>query len=220
MKRILLIYFFAIVLVNIYAQDVKHSTFYYQRATLFEILPTDTTDIIFLGNSITNGAEWHELFQNSNIKNRGISGDVCQGVYDRLEPITNGKPNKIFLMIGINDIARNTCIDTIAEGIERIIDKIKVDSPNTKIYVQSVLPLNDELGMFQQHTKRYLEIPLLNSAIKHIAESKCTTYIDAYSSLVIPETNKLDLRYSNDGLHLMGLGYAKWVEVIKPYVEE
>lgn len=40
------------------AQERKHSTFYEQRASLFEVLPTDPQDIIFLGNSITNGCEW------------------------------------------------------------------------------------------------------------------------------------------------------------------
>ena len=39
------------------AQERKYSTFYYQRATLFEELPVTPKDIIFLGNSITNGGE-------------------------------------------------------------------------------------------------------------------------------------------------------------------
>ena len=43
------------------AQEQKRSTFYYQRATLFEALPTSKSDIVFLGNSITNGGEWAEL---------------------------------------------------------------------------------------------------------------------------------------------------------------
>ena len=46
------------------AQERKYSTFYYQRATLFEELPVTSSDIIFLGNSITNGAEWAELLGN------------------------------------------------------------------------------------------------------------------------------------------------------------
>ncbi|NLX81733.1 MAG: sialate O-acetylesterase, partial [Proteiniphilum sp.] len=125
-----------------------------------------------------------------------------------------------FLMIGVNDIARDTSIDSVAVGIERIIDKIKVDSPRTKIYVQSILPLNEDAEMFLSHTKRYLEIPLLNKTIEKIAHEKCVTYIDVYSSLVIPNTEKLDLQYSNDGLHLLGTGYLKWADILKPYIEE
>lgn len=62
-----------------FAQERKYSTFYEQRATLFEELPVTSRDIIFLGNSITNGCEWGELFQNTYVKNRGISGDICMG---------------------------------------------------------------------------------------------------------------------------------------------
>ena len=58
------------------AQERKYSTFYYQRATLFEELPVTSKDIIFLGNSITNGAEWAELLGNKHVKNRVICGDV------------------------------------------------------------------------------------------------------------------------------------------------
>lgn len=87
------------------AQGRKHTTFYDQRATLFEVLPTSKKDIIFLGNSITNGGEWAELLGNPHVKNRGISGDRTDGVLDRLHVITKGKPAKIFLLIGINDLS-------------------------------------------------------------------------------------------------------------------
>lgn len=87
------------------AQERKHTTFYDQRATLFETLPTSKDDIIFLGNSITNGCEWAELLGNAHAKNRGISGDTTNGVLDRLHVITAGKPSKVFLLIGINDLS-------------------------------------------------------------------------------------------------------------------
>lgn len=87
------------------AQERKHTTFFDQRATLFEVLPTSKKDIIFLGNSITNGGEWAELLDNPHVKNRGISGDRADTMLDRLHVITKGKPAKIFLLIGINDLA-------------------------------------------------------------------------------------------------------------------
>ena len=125
------------------AQERKYSTFYYQRATLFEELPVTSKDIIFLGNSITNGGEWSELLNNKHVKNRGISGDICMGVYDRLDAILKGKPAKIFLLIGINDVSRGTSADTIVNRIGMITQKIKQDSPKTKLYLQSVLPVTD-----------------------------------------------------------------------------
>ena len=85
----------------------QHGTFYDQRASLFEALPVDSTNIVFLGNSITNGCEWHELFGDARIINRGISGDIATGINDRLDPLLKGKPGKIFLMIGVNDVSHH-----------------------------------------------------------------------------------------------------------------
>ena len=102
------------------AQEQKHSTFYYQRATLFEVLPTSKSDIVFLGNSITNGGEWAELLGNPHAKNRGISGDTTQGVLDRLSTVIKGKPAKIFLLIGTNDFARGKSMDEIVKNVEKI----------------------------------------------------------------------------------------------------
>ena len=159
------------------AQERKYSTFYYQRATLFEELPVTSSDIIFLGNSITNGAEWAELFKNKHVKNRGISGDICMGVYDRLDAILKGKPAKIFLLIGINDVSRGTPADTIVSRIEMIVRKIKADSPKTKLYLQSVLPVTDHYNMFKGHTSRWQVIPEINKGLVGLAEKEGATYI-------------------------------------------
>ena len=51
------------------------SSYNFQRRSLFEVLPIHSNDIVFLGNSITDGCEWAELFDNPRIKNRGISAD-------------------------------------------------------------------------------------------------------------------------------------------------
>jgi len=71
----------------------------------FRSYPNSKKDIIFLGNSITAGAEWSELLQNQHARNRGISGDITFGVLERLDEVTEGKPAKVFILIGINDIS-------------------------------------------------------------------------------------------------------------------
>lgn len=59
----------------------SYSAYYYQRVSLFEMLPVSPGDIVFLGNSITDGCEWNELLGRTDVRNRGISGDTSMGVY-------------------------------------------------------------------------------------------------------------------------------------------
>lgn len=202
------------------AQQNNYTTYWNQRASLFEVLPLCSNDIVFIGNSITDGAEWFELLNNPHIKNRGISGDISMGIYDRLEPIIKGKPEKVFLLIGINDLARGISVDSVATNVARIIDRLQAETPATKIYLQSVLPVTDEKNMFTNHTARREDIVPLNIRYRQIAADKNITYIDLYSGFIDPATGKMNLAYSNDGLHLLGAGYLKWVDIVKPYVEE
>ena len=198
----------------------QNYAFYYQRATLFEELPVTSKDIVFLGNSITNGGEWCELFGSKHVKNRGISGDVCMGVYERLDAVLKGKPAKIFLLIGINDVSRGTCTDTLVARIGCIARKIKKDSPKTKLYLQSILPMTDHYQMFGNHTKPWQMVKVINEGLMQLAAREGVTYVDLYSHFVDPATGKMQTEYSNDGLHLLGKGYVKWAEILKPYIRK
>lgn len=121
-----LITLFAILLTQLSgAQTQKYSTFYVQRTSLFSKLTITPKDIVFIGNSITNGTEWNELFPRKHVKNRGISGDTSEGVYDRLAPIVKGKPAKIFILIGINDISRDVKVEDIVLNMKRIVKEIQ-----------------------------------------------------------------------------------------------
>lgn len=219
MKKIFFIIFWVAVWVcTVDAQQEKYSTFYYQRATLFEKLPVTSSDIVFLGNSITNGAEWSELFRNPHVKNRGISGDIAEGVYDRLGVITEGRPKKIFLLIGINDVARGTAADTIVRRIEKIVRRIKEETPRTRIYIQSLLPVNDQFGKFGGHTSRGNVVLDVNRKLVLLAEKEAVTYIDLYSHFKNENDEKLNPRYTNDGLHLLGNGYMLWKKIVEKYI--
>lgn len=42
---------------SLFAQNNSRSTYWHQKQTLFESLPTSPEDIVMLGNSITDGGE-------------------------------------------------------------------------------------------------------------------------------------------------------------------
>lgn len=199
------------------AQTQKYSTFYVQRASLFSKLTITPKDIVFIGNSITNGTEWNELFPRKHVKNRGISGDTSKGVYDRLDPVVKGKPAKIFILIGINDISRGIEVKTIVQNMKRIVEKIQNESPKTKIYIQSILPINPDFGMFKGHEKPQL-IKEINQQYQNIAKEYKVNYINLYPHFLEEGTDRMNEKYTNDGLHLLGEGYLLWGEIIKPYL--
>ena len=214
-KKHLFLLAFILLTATAFAQITgKFGTYYDQRELLFESMPTSENDIIFLGNSITDGGEWAELFQNPNCKNRGISADVTSGVLNRLETITKGQPAMVFLMIGTNDMNWGVSNDTIAMSIREIVRRIKAESPRTRVVVQSILPVNDCYGYFSGHTKRYADVPVINGMLKTMAEEEGVEYLDLFSHFANAE-GKLDPKYSNDGLHINGKGYELWKEVLE-----
>ncbi len=217
-KIAFLITYILLITGSLYAQQSSYSTFYYQRASIFEKLSIDSTDIVFLGNSITNFGEWGEFFKDYHVKNRGISGDRTEGVLARLNTILPGKPKKIFLMIGVNDLEHGSIPDSVVAGITRIVTKITVESPKTILYVQSILPVNDQFGKFPKHTDKGAFIIEINSKLKLLCKSKNLTFIDLYTSFKNKNDEKLNPDYTNDGLHLMGEGYLLWTKLISKYV--
>lgn len=219
MKKLNLIAALVLLLViNLSAQQNTYSTFYYQRASIFEKLSIHSSDIVFLGNSITNFGEWGEFFNSNHIKNRGISGDRTDGVFARLNTILPGKPKKIFLMIGVNDLEHGVSPDSVVDGIIRIADRIASESPKTRLFIQSILPVNDQFGKFPKHTNKGESIIQINSKLKLFCMAHKITFIDLYSSFKNKTDEKLNPDYTNDGLHLMGDGYLLWIKMISKYV--
>lgn len=195
--------------------DSSFRFYYYdQKLNMFELNKTTKTDIIWLGDSITDGGEWAEFFPNKKVLNRGISSDNTFGVINRIGEVTKRKPKKIFLLIGVNDIARNIPDSIIIKNYKRIIDSIKIQSPKTKLYIQSILPTNDKFTNFKNHQNKTEHILTINKAVALLCDNKQTIYIDLYINFINTD-GKLDEKYTNDGLHLIGAGYMKWKELLE-----
>ncbi len=216
MKRLLMVMVAVLSVLSVLSQ-ANQDVYYVRRATLFEQLPVGKKDIIMLGNSLTDGAEWNELLGNRHVKNRGIVGDIVQGLYERMEPILKGQPKKIFIMSGVNDISHDVSGDSIARAMEKLIVLIKTRSPRTKIYLQSMLPFNNDVRMWKLLRDREHVVVEGNRALEQVARRQGVTWIDLYP-LFVDEHGKLKAEYTNDGLHLLGPAYLIWRDAIKPYV--
>jgi lysophospholipase L1-like esterase len=195
--------------------DSLFSTYYHQRLTQFKSLPQTTGDVIFLGNSITDGGEWGELFDDLRVKNRGISGDVSAGVLNRLNEVAQRKPAKVFLLIGINDLARNVSPDSLVKNILLIASYLKQETPSTRLFVQSVLPVNDAFGKFSGHTNKAAQIKQVNERLKQQAVTYQYDFLDLHAAFA-DENGKLKKELTNDGLHLLDKGYLLWKHLVFP----
>jgi lysophospholipase L1-like esterase len=217
MKKIILSFVAIFVIVNVYAQTAVPGEYHYQKCSLFEILPVTSSDIIFIGNSITDGCEWSELLDNHNVKNRGISADRTYWLLERLDNIIKGKPRKLFVQAGTNDLGAGHSPQSVADNIAKLIDRFQTESPETELYIQSIFPVNNGFGKYAQHGSKDKEIVETNELLKQLCSLKGITFVDVYSAL-IDENGKLSSEYTNDGLHLMGSGYLVWKKSIEKYV--
>jgi lysophospholipase L1-like esterase len=197
--------------------DSIFSTYYHQRVTLFRSLPQTKDDIIFVGNSITEGGGWSELFEDKRVKNRGISGDITAGVIHRIDEIAKRKPSKIFLMIGTNDLSKNISPDSVVKNILLTAAYLRQQTPSTQVYVQSILPVNNVYGKFGGHTSKAKQIRAVNDQLKEKAATNHYGYIDLHTPFS-DENGKLKANLTNDGLHLMGEAYLLWKHIVYPYV--
>jgi lysophospholipase L1-like esterase len=170
-------------------------------------LPIDKDNIVFVGNSITEGFPLAEIFNSIKIKNRGIGGDNSFDILYRIDELLNYQPKKLFLMIGINDIHQRLPENMTLTNIKQII--IKSKQTKTKVYIQSILPTSDSL--INTIVQDY------NQKIARIAINENIQFLNIYPKFIFHHRLKDNLTY--DGLHLTTQGYLVWKSAIEQYVK-
>ncbi|MEL7120645.1 MAG: GDSL-type esterase/lipase family protein [Bacteroidota bacterium] len=186
---------------------------YKERIAEFKNAPLNVGDIVFVGNSITEqGGNWGEKLNMENVRNRGISGDMTEGVIKRIDEITHYQPKAVFLLIGINDLfnfhyqKQVPSPEYVANNIIKIIKIIQEQSPVTKIYLQTILPTSEDYMIENINT--------VNSILKK--QEKASTYqlINLFEKFV-GDDGLMRPEFTSDGTHLNEMGYQLWSETIK-----
>jgi lysophospholipase L1-like esterase len=185
-----------------------------QRLAQFAKEPIVTGRIIFLGNSITEMGNWKKTLNDTTVINRGIGGDITYGVLKRLRDITDRNPSKVFILLGINDIGKDIPEVVIADNYLKIVREIHNKCPQTKIYVQSVLPVNSAMPHFPQHYNKEDHILVLNKLLKANEAVGNYKYVDIFH-LFADTDGRLNSQYTYEGLHLKPPAYEIWVEYLK-----
>ena len=207
-KQLLTVFALFLAAVSVWAQG---PSWRYNRYDGFKAHKITDKTIVFFGNSITNMHEWWEAFNNPNIVNRGVNGAETPIMLEHFESILVGQPAKIFLMMGTNDLGTSgmNTPSHVAKSVRTALMRCQKESPNTKVYVQSILPCT---GNSIKDTKN---VPITNDSLKNICnEFANATYIDLYPLLPGIPTHQ----YSADGTHLTMAGYRIWCNEIAKYV--
>ncbi len=189
--------------------SLKHSDYFYHKKSFFEQHGAHNYDAVLIGDSLTDDAEWQDLFPSLKLANRGIDGDRTNGILKRLEGIYSTSAPKAFIMIGINDFSWGKSVDEVFNNYKIIVHKL-VDK-KMDVYIQStILAGKQKKGLNKKVT-------LLNEHLQVLAkQTESITYIDLNAGLATDSL--LNAKFTRDGIHLNGDGYAVWKERLKPYI--
>lgn len=189
---------------------LNHSNYFYHKTSFFKQHGQHHYDVVFIGDSITDRAEWEDLFPSLNIANRGIDGDRTDGVLRRLDSIYSTSAKRAFIMLGINDINAGVSPGAVFENYQAIVNQLS--EHGMQVYIQSTL--------FAGKRRENLNAGVieLNEKMQQLAsKDDSITYIDLNKAL--SKDSLLNSIYSRDDVHLNAKGYAIWKEIISPYIQ-
>lgn len=178
-----------------------NSDYWHQRVTLFESIKS-LEPVVMVGDSLTDGGEWSELIPGASISNRGIGGDTVSGVRRRIDGILARRPQKILMMIGVNDLALNADPAQVAKETCALIEHVK--KSGTTLILQGIIHVKEGHSAVSNS-----DIDLVNEEVKAFCLSRSVPFLDLNTA--IPNDG-----YSSDGLHLSGTGYVAWADILRP----
>lgn len=196
--------------------DARHRTFVWQAEK-------GNIDLLFVGDSITDWwrtpgrglSEFEKNFGQYKTANWGIAGDTTQGVLWRMRngELKGFKAKLIILMLGTNNIGRNTNED-IAAGDRAIVQEFRKRQPQAKVLILGVFPRGAQAG-----TPMRANIAEINSHLAKLADNRDVFYMDIGQVFLQPD-GTLPVDVMADGLHPTTKGYALWAAAINDKVRE
>lgn len=179
--------------------------------------------IVFYGDSITAG---FKQLESAGVINMGVGGDKTIELIGRLSSVTILKPDKLFILVGINDFTTNKGKwgDHLKIPFDKtydiLLETIKLSIPETQVYVLGVLPVNVSSIVLDQEVFDFNhEITELNQFIKALAESKGFQYVDITDAFK-DENGYLKASFTPDGTHLNDDGYNVFYNQIIRYINQ
>ncbi len=169
--------------------------------------------ILFLGDSLTEWFDYEHYFPGKKISNHGIVGDTSSGIIHRLDEVVLEKPEKIFLMIGVNDLFHRIEKETVSINHERIIEILVKGLPETQLLIQSLLPVNEDMLFSMKLNNTIL---WLNNRLSGFCIEQNLRFVNLFDHFI--SNGQLKPEYTTDGGHLSQSGYIKWANLIRLFL--
>ena len=187
-------------------QKIKKLTeeYYNTKVAAFEKENPDLTDVdvVFLGDSLTDGCDLNKYYPLFSAVNRGISGDTTDGLLARLKVSAyDVDPTGVVLLIGVNDISRGVKPNELSDNYEKIITGLQENLPDTIIVWCSMTALGGKSAKYND------TVIICNQKIKLLAEKHGCVFVDLFTPLCDVETREIKEEYTTDGTHLTDAGY-------------
>lgn len=199
-------------------------------ADINAVLAQNKVDILFLGNSITQGLSnkrnlvgykpglnsMKELLPQHSWESAGISGDKIQNLIWRVKEgnYELAQPKDVVISIGVNNIiAGENDVDQLIEAYKTLVNLSLEKFKDSKIILLGLLPVG--LDKDNPHRAIYNEVQAKLAKLKW---NKRVTYVDPTNWFVGSDGNIIEGLYGGDGIHLTPEGYNAWVKNIKPYL--
>ena len=169
----------------------------------------ENVDVVFIGDSLTEGYDVENYYSEYNVVNRGIGGDRTYTLEDRLQvSLFDLQPKVAVMLIGGNNLG------TMFDDYENIIIKLKNNLPQSDVIILSLTALGkslkDKNALVQKNNKE----------IFALAKKYNLHYIDLFSPLYDSGTGEIVSEYTTDGAHLTEKGYDVLTGQIKPVIDE
>lgn len=163
---------------------------------------------LILGDFIAQGVCDQEVLDQSFVlatEGASVSDTQATGVAEKLAAAAEKKPKVLFLVLGVNDAAmEGGNADTFGENYQAFLTQVKGALPDTKIYVNSILPVQSQA---LEESPGLSRIPEYNGKLKKVCREMHVAYIDN-SSLVKDEY------YTDNGKNMKKKFYTAWVTAI------
>ena len=167
-----------------------------------------TKEISLIGHSILD--YWNiEEINNQTVNNLAIAGITTKQYIDLIlgQGLIHSLGDKAILMFGTNDIVyADWTKEQILSDVQQVIEKLKAINNNIQLYFLEITPVALRID------RNNAVIRELNAFLKENLKSARWIALDSKFS---DHYGKLNLDYTNDGLHLNEQGYQLLEDIIK-----